>query len=237
MRTLVLAGLLLAASVLPGCSLLDGGVGPKDYLRGDYSVWVIEIDHAEGHAPTSIATSALKDRMEELARKDTIEIRTSAVSAGRSTWSVGQIEALSRDTKDADTGGDTVVTHVLYLGGRFEEEGVLGIAIGHDLIAIFPEAIAAGCTPLRGCAFNEASIERAVLVHEFGHAIGLVDRGVGMVNDHEDDAHPKHSDNPNSVMYWAVETAGGIAGIDRIPTTFDTNDKLDVCRAGGEGRC
>lgn len=234
------AALLVALLVLPalsGCTFLQGPVGPKDILTDDrYSTWVLEFHHTEGKGPRSTALDAVEDRMADLVRKDVIDVRPSQpLSTSRSTWTAAQIQELRGDVQEATTGGGTVVTHVLYLGGRYQEENVLGVAIGHDLVAIFPDTVSRSCRPTTGCLFNEGNIERAVLIHEMGHIIGLVERGIPMVTDRESADHPKHSSNRDSVMYWAVETTGGIAGLDRIPTRFDADDREDVCNAGG--RC
>jgi hypothetical protein len=66
---------------------------------------------------------------------------------------------------------------------------------------------------------NKQQIQQAVVVHELGHALGLVHNGLPMVEDHEDDDHPKHTIDENDVMFWAVESSsnvqdfvGGLAG-------------------------
>ena len=49
-------------------------------------------------------------------------------------------------------------------------------------------------------------VENSVLVHEVGHLLGLVNLYQSPV-DHEDPDHPGHSNNDESVMYWAIESA------------------------------
>ncbi|MDA0926436.1 MAG: hypothetical protein O3C36_07335, partial [archaeon] len=47
--------------------------------------------------------------------------------------------------------------------------------------------------------------------------------------DHEDPDHPGHSNNDESVMYWAIESTGlrnFITG--DLPTTFDDDDLADL---------
>ncbi len=238
----VLAITALMALTLNGC--LGGLTGfdsvqPQDYLRDtEYKKWIIEIDYVSGHKPSDGAMSMLTQRMREVANKDSITVQLGNVIPGRDSWSDSAIEALEREHKDEETGGDTVVTWVAYVDGRSTHgNGVLGIAYGHDRIVIFDEAINSACSLLTACAFAEHEIEQAVLVHEFGHAIGLVSRGVPMVNPHEDAEHPRHSNNRDSVMYWAVESAGSLDIFNSIPNRFDANDKLDLCRAGGKGSC
>ena len=49
-------------------------------------------------------------------------------------------------------------------------------------------------------------VENSVLVHEVGHLLGLVNLVYQSPVDHEDH-HPGHSNNDESVMYWAIESA------------------------------
>ncbi len=240
MRILPIA--ILLALTLNGC--LGGLTGfdnvePKDYIRDtEYKKWVIEIDYVSGHRPSDAAISLLTQRLKEVVQKDTITVQIGNVLPGQSTWSDKDIERLEDQHKNQETGGDTVVTWVAYLDGKSAHgDGVLGVAYGYDRIAIFDEAIEGACTLLTGCAFAQGDIEQAVLIHEFGHALGLVNRGTHMVNPHEDAQHARHSNNRNSVMYWAVESAGSLGSLNSIPKTFDSNDKLDLCRAGGKGSC
>ncbi len=241
----VLPIVCMLAITLNGC--LGGLTGhdnvqPTDYLKDtEFKKWVIEIDYVSGHKPSDAAMSMLSQRLKEVANKDSITVQVGNVLPGRATWTDSAIEALEQEHKDHETGGDTVVTWVAYVNGHSSHgDGVLGITYGHDRIVIFDEVINNACDPLNPlalCAFAQQDIESAVLVHEFGHAIGLVARGVPMVNPHEDPEHPRHSNSRSSVMYWAVESAGNLGIFNTIPNKFDANDKLDLCRAGGKGSC
>lgn len=237
----VLAVLLLVLAMAPGCLEDIYGVRtvqPYDYLRdNEFTEWTIEVDWGEGARPSSHATQTLKDRMQELAKKDQIQVQVdqAPLDVKRQEWDSQSILELHERALDRETGGKRVVTHVLYLPGTYEGERVLGVTIGFDVIALFPDSMRSACTLERLCFFSQQDVETAVLVHEFGHAIGLVNRGLPMVNDHEDKDHPHHSSNSRSVMYWAVETGSGLPLLESIPTRFDTNDKRDVCAGGG--RC
>ena len=72
-------------------------------------------------------------------------------------------------------------------------------------------------------------IENSVLVHEYGHLLGLVNLVYKSPVDHEDKDHPGHSNNEESVMYWAVESAdlsNIITG--QLPDDFDNDDRNDL---------
>ncbi len=248
----VLLVIALAATIsLSGClNDVFGGSkdrDPRDYLRDStYTQWIIEIDYVAGHRPSQSAMDLLDQRMEELAKKpDGVHVRLGdELPATDRSWTVSAIDALKRQHLTEKTSGSTITTYVVYLDGGFatdtDELKTFGLAYGHDTVAIFHESISRSCNnPLRFCT-SVASIERAVLVHELGHVIGLVNNGLPMVNDHEDKHpdHRRHSTNERSVMYWAVETNAIFNSLSSLnpnpPTTFDANDKADVCQAGGK---
>jgi hypothetical protein len=242
------------AFVLPGClkSVGIGGSddpGPVDYVSAKkYDKWVIEMDVVEGMEPPAAALTYLEARLEEVVNKPGgVEIRRGETLAARGgSWSQDDVLTTAQRTEDLETGGDTVVLHLLFLDGQYSDGRVLGVTYTYQTsggrvassgpIAIFSETLKeTACPPPLGLCLNELAIWQAVLVHEFGHAMGLVDLGAPMQRDHEDDAHPGHSTNQGSVMYYAVET------IDIVnvfqggpPTTYDADDKADLCALGGK---
>lgn len=58
---------------------------------------------------------------------------------------------------------------------------------------------------------SRRAIEQATLIHEFGHAIGLVNNGVPLASQHQDTAHGAHCTNDRCVMFWQVEGANDAA--------------------------
>ncbi len=235
----LLSALLVLVIVASGClsdirDVVDP-VEPGDYiLKDDYSKWVIEVDYVSGMKPSQSWLDELDRKMTELVRKDAVTVKVGNTIPGKDVWRDSDILGLADSHQNEQTGGDTVVTYVTYVDGRYTDDKVLGIAYGYDQVVIFKERIDDGCSANPLCIGNANTIQRAVLIHEFGHVLGLVDRGVPMVNPHSDGG--AHSNNRNSVMSASVESTG-IFGLSSIPTTFDSNDKLDICAFGGKGSC
>ena len=120
-------------------------------------------------------------------------------------------------------GDGTAVIHLLYLNGSFSEPGVLGVAVRGDTVAVFPDQVARAATPFA----PPSRIERAVVTHEIGHLLGLVD--IYLDEGRDDPDHPGHSTNRNSVMYWAVESdvvAQVLGG--PPPVNFDAADQATL---------
>jgi hypothetical protein len=245
-----LAALFVVLASLPGCinQLIGGGVEPRDYVSdGTYRHWVIEVDSSAGAQPDSALLGFVKGRLDSVAHKDSIEFRNDETLAGGDrAWSDGDLESLAAQHQGVKTGGDQVATHLLFLTGHSSHDDgnakVLGITFGHDLIAIFSDSVKGSCAsaiPLFPC--DPTPYFRAVLIHEFGHALGLVNNGIPMVHNHEasscngaPDYH--HSANQGSVMYCQVETSAIVPLFgNNPPTDFDSDDKADLCNAGG--RC
>ena len=94
---------------------------------------------------------------------------------------------------------------------------VLGLAWDNRSIAIFKETVIRGCQlggmpspDLQAMLCEKA--EKSILVHELGHAFGLVENPLAMVRDHRDREHGRHCTNKKCVMYWQ-HRIGRIFGI------------------------
>lgn len=240
--TVAVAGLLLAVSSA-GCLDAFGvgrGPGPHDYVSDStYTKWVIEVDTIQGMAPPAGVLDFVKGRLAAVvAKPDGIEMRIDDTLPARGgTWSQKDLLDYSAAHFDTKTSGNTVAIHLLFLDGTYQQ-GVLGAAFSRETrsgevvetgpVVIFSQAIRNGCGPL--CLSGTTPAFRAVVLHEFGHAIGLVNNGIDMVRPHEDPNHPGHSSNSRSVMWWEVETSGLFNLGGGPPTEFDADDKADLCR-------
>jgi hypothetical protein len=249
MRSVAALALLLVA--LPGCfdGLLGGltAAGPTDYLRGStYTKWVIEVDYATGHAPSDDLLSFLHDRLAAVVDKpEGVEFRLgeSLTDADRS-WTDDDLRSYAASHADESTGGQQVVLHLLFLAGHSSADNgdgkVLGVTFGHGPIAIFAATVDHACdaNPLPHLGCSVPAVYKSVVLHEFGHALGLVNNGIPMVKDHEakscNGANPKaHSANQNSVMFCTVDTSAVIA-LSAPPSSFDADDLADLHAAGGK---
>lgn len=245
MHRIVLVAALLAAG-MAGCLITDPTAGPGDWAReflqpDPYSELVFEVDYVSGERPSNTAMSLLEQRAKEHLRKpDGITVtRDDEISESRDQWTTQQIRDLESRHRDRTKSGSTAVMYIVYVDGRFaEKDGVVGLAYSASSFVIFYDKIKDSSRSV--LTASPQDVEKAVVVHEMGHNLGLVNNGIPMpCGDHEDPDHPKHSDNQDSVMYWAVETnpvdnffGGRFSGAP--PTQFDSNDECDMESAGGK---
>lgn len=118
------------------------------------------------------------------------------------------IISLSRSYLDEQETDASRAFHVLFLDGVLVEDGerdekVLGVSIeGTNIIALFKPVVAGASSSL--------FVEQSSLVHEFGHAVGLVNLTLEMVTPHHDAAHGAHCTNSDCVMYYLHEGRGDL---------------------------
>lgn len=189
---------------------------------------VLEQMQQSGAAPRQATIDHAARVLGQVSAKQVDRPAPIALSGGARTWTASEVRALADSQGRAQQGGDQAVLRVLFLRGSFsgggDDEGeVLGVAVRGDVAALFPDAISRAETPL----IDSGEIEDAVLMHELGHLLGLVDLAIDTGRD--DPEHPSHSRNRNSVMYWAVESSlisqvlsGG------PPRDFDRDDLADL---------
>ena len=147
----------------------------------------------------------------------------------RTSWTADDLRAATAANRTTTTTDDRVSVHLLYVAGSHADEdgqtNAIGLAYSASTAALFPQRWQ-GVASLLGSA---RAIERAVLVHELGHLLGLVNIGYESDVDHEDPDHPGHSSNRGSVMFHAIETTLiGQVFDGPPPNTFDDADRSDL---------
>lgn len=219
-------------------SYADGGaVGQMAlaYLRSSPARrLVVEVDYVSGRAPSSSALDHLAAILRREARKpDGVLVqRGDELPAQRTRYSLEDIARIEGEQRDARSDGSVATMYLLYLNGELEEEpSALGVAYRASSAAIFIDRVRSAATAL----VHPGAIERAVLVHEAGHLLALVNLGYQSRHDHEDPEHPHHSRHRDSVMYWAVEdiSVTSILG-GGPPNDFNQFDRDDLARLRGE---
>ena len=175
----------------------------------------------------------LKQRIQEVTDKSTITVSQSSFGSTDNSYTLEEILELENKQRTRFKNGNTFVVHILYLNGEYSDnDQTLGLAYSGTSFAIFKEKIEDAAFLL----ISSKDIEKSVIVHEFGHLLGLVNNGYQSPHDHEDSQHPHHSNNEESVMYWAIESQDIGNQIDGEPPNDFDNYDLDDLKLMKEGK-
>jgi len=202
----------------------------RTYLGDAVPRLVVEVDWQDGAKNEHGAVSHLVEVLRGVVRKPGGITRTGGPTGPGDpdrVWTVADLRREADRVREQRTSRSQAVMHVLFVRGRYTEDGVIGVAHSAGEIAIFPEAIE-GLSALLG---GQAGVQRSVLVHEAGHLLCLVNLGYRSAHDREDPAHPHHSTDRRSVMYWAIDTTAiGTLFSGPPPDDFTAQDRDDLRR-------
>ena len=240
---------VVAIALVAGCALPNGDRPTPyyaDLIAGDrFTDLIIEIDYAPGREPSVAAREHLVGELRNVTSKTRVSIKLEASldDDPEKRWSAADLVALESSMRSTAHKAPFALLHVLYPAGEFVNESVAGITISGTVIGpvtVFLDTIDKLQSPVGPLTLPREArdeVELATLLHEAGHAMGLVNNGLPMVRDHEDKENEGHSSNERSVMYWQVETVNGIreALLDdgTIPAYFDADDRADLRSVGG----
>lgn len=192
---------------------------------------VVELLVQQGAEPRQAALDHVTSALRDASGKPVTIGGPVTLPTGDGTTSDDDIRELADRYGRATQSADQAVLRLLFLHGRYvPEDGVLGVAVRGDTAAVFSQQVRNASTPL----VSARALETAVITHEVGHLLGLVD--LVLHTGRQDPEREGHSPNRESVMYWAIESSlvsQVLSG--PPPRDFDAADRADLAtiRNGG----
>jgi hypothetical protein len=203
----------------------------------------VEVDYAKGAAPSTgivpgvgadawglFATNAKRIFAKTTTNK-TLTIPSTladmeALDVTGDSFTEEDILSIADAHRNKRSAGSLATFYVVWLPGYFNDghvvkKDVLGVTIGATgVTAMFKGAIDASSGAV---GFQAALLEQFTLLHEFGHAVGLVDNGIQPASPHRDTSHGAHCSNPACAMYHANE---GIAAALNFARQITVGDQI-----------
>ncbi|MDC1174320.1 hypothetical protein OAT67_02920 [Bacteriovoracaceae bacterium] len=140
-----------------------------------------------------------------------LEDMTKLEIESKDNWSSAEIVELSSTLLHKDKVIEEKVGFftIIFLNGYFrdgddqENQNVIAVSLnGTNVIGVFKPVIE---NMADGKDRLGRFVEQSTIIHEMGHALGLVNNGVGLTSPHHDEEHGAHCSNEDCVMYWQNE--------------------------------
>jgi predicted Zn-dependent protease len=140
----------------------------------------------------------------------TLEEMTSMGEIEQETWTSEQLLEKASSLTDISLSGKKGKLVILFVNGAFQDNAgianpnIIGASLtGSIVIGIFKDVIKRSeeDQQLAVAKFTE----QFTLIHEAGHAFGLVNNGIPLSGPHHDSEHGAHCSNQDCVMYWQNE--------------------------------
>lgn len=207
-------------------------------LDDPYPNLVVEIDSTDGYTPCRGTLSALETSLETFTQKKSIRMLSPArMPAQDGEYSNRELIQVHRDLADEGPErthgkGKTAHLHIVFLNGQ--PEGADGHGLGRTsqswgVIFLFPDAYVDAHRIEGGKRVDmRCDLERTIMLHELGHAYGLVDDGVPALTDRETSPGSGHSKHADSVMTERIRMGLGGLLLGPLPMDFDDEDKADL---------
>lgn len=208
---LICAVLLSVSACKKGSMATEEKITPENFLSsGKYDRLVIEIVYEKGYALSTETKNHLQNFLSaRLNKPKGIIFNEKEISSrGKPVMTVSDIFNIERGFRTNFSKGNTLAVFVFSSGDYAANSGnskILGIAYGSTSIALFEKIIHSYSGGL--AQPPRTILETTVSEHEFGHLLGLVDNGTGMVQYHRDVENGHHCNNKNCLMYYTAETS------------------------------
>ena len=215
------------------------GSSAHDFLSADkFTTLRIELLYVAGFQPDAQSISNLQAFLESRLNKPggiTITERQVA-SPAKAPYEINEVTQFESASRTMYNTGNTLSLYIFFADGGVTDDTstsfTLGTAYRNTSLVIYEKSV-----QMLSDSITETSriaLESTVLEHEIGHLLGLVNLGSPMQNEHLDEAHDKHCDNDNCLMYWEAESNRITSMMNGGIPQFDANCLADLRANGGK---
>lgn len=214
--------------------------------KGRYTSILIEIDYMKGRSPSESARSALAANLRKITGKQVVFGGGTELEVAAPSYTLQDAQEYA-GRRQTHSGGSKISLYVVYLNGFSNDHpNALGDTLSATALSIFPDRIRnsfqapADHTPSPGeqatLTGQRELLERVTLLHELGHALGLINLLYQSSRNHEDPESQGHSANPGSIMWRAFDTSGARNSIkEGVIPEFDEDDLADLADMASGG--
>lgn len=216
------------------------GYSANDMLSNkNFTDIYIEVMYIDGFKPSAETLTNLKNFIGSRTYKTNITVEERLITiAKKSIYSIEDIRSIEDANRSKFSGENQLAISALFLNGssssNTENSTVLGTAYRNTSFVIFEETIQTTANNVFGP--SKIILETSVILHEFGHLLGLVNLGTNMVANHEDTEHSAHCISENCLMYYLMENGKRLPNsikTEQIPQ-LDANCINDLRANGGK---
>lgn len=190
------------------------GDSNEDFITDqEFGQLVVEVQYMPGARPDESSLAALQDFLEKYLEKSSVTMLDpeEIPPGGQESYSPDDVRRLEKEYRQEYTTENRLSSYAIFLDGEYQSQNVLGIAYYNTSTAYFGDTI----RRISG-GIGEPSrtdIESTVLHHEFGHLMGLVNKGTNAQNNHHDSENGAHCTVEECLMYFSVQTTDFFANL------------------------
>lgn len=200
----------------------------------EYDSLVIELQYMPGMRPQDATIEYMLNFLRTYLNKPkgiSVYIKA-APSAGKNGLTFNDITLYTSIHRSSYTKKGIIAIYLLFADTHYATtSGMLGLDYFNTAICIFEKTIQekSGGT---GQA-SRVKVEAGILLHQFGHLLGLVNNFAPMVNNHLDPVNKRHCTDVNCLMYYSIETTGLMNILNNNIPTLDPLCEADLKANGG----
>ena len=199
---------------------------------------VVEIQPVGDFAPDPSSLTQLQKFLEAHLNKSggiTFQVNDPLPVTGKSHFSIAEIRSLESKSRKTFAKDKRLSVFILFVDGNADRDEDRQKLLGHahlsSSIVIYEKTLqdvtADPTQPPRGI------LETAILEHEFGHLLGLVDNGSPEQSQHRDLDHRFHCANPECLMHYSLGSGQSGVLLTSVPT-LDQDCEDDLRGNGGK---